>query len=129
MADKAASDQAVSALSARLADRDREAAELRQSLAKARAVSRSEAAALDEGAKEHARLAADNLALRRRLAEARAKNAALFKTASEILTRYERYGLGTALAAKEPFVGLARVKLENQVQDYEDKLLDQKSNP
>jgi hypothetical protein len=56
------------------------------------------------------------------VADQRTRNAAMFQTANEILTRYERFGLGEALAAKEPFVGVTRVKLENQVQDYEDKL-------
>ena len=57
------------------------------------------------------------------------KNTNLFQIGSEILTRYEKFGLGEALAAKEPFVGTTRVKLENQVQGYEDKLLNQKSTP
>ena len=50
----------------------------------------------------------------------------MFRTANEILTRYERFGLGEALAAKEPFVGVTRVKLENLIQEYEDKLVDER---
>jgi len=53
------------------------------------------------------------------------KNLALYKLANEILTRYEKFGLGEALEAKEPFVGLSRVKLETLVQDYKNKILDQ----
>jgi DNA repair exonuclease SbcCD ATPase subunit len=53
------------------------------------------------------------------------QNLALYKLGKEILTRYEQFGLGDAIAAKEPFVGLSRVKLENLVQDYKNKLLDQ----
>jgi hypothetical protein len=44
---------------------------------------------------------------------------------SEILTRYEKFGLGEAIGAKEPFTGLTRVKLQELVQDYKDKLLNQ----
>ena len=129
VADKAAADQAAAALAARGADREKELAQLRSALEKARASAQADAATLRAGESQRARLAAENLALRRHLAECQAKNAALFKTGNEILTRYERYGLGTALAAKEPFVGLTRVKLENQVQDYEDKLLDERLSP
>ena len=57
------------------------------------------------------------------------RNASLFKIGNEILTRYEHFGLGDALKAKEPFVGITRVKLENFVQDYRDKLADQKIKP
>jgi hypothetical protein len=53
----------------------------------------------------------------------------LFKTANEILTRYEKFALGEALLAKEPFTGIARVKLESQVQDYQDKIADERVKP
>lgn len=79
-------------------------------------------------AKESARakLESDSISLQRQVADQQRRNAAMFRTASEILTRYERFGLGDALAAKEPFVGITRVKLENLVQDYQDKLLDER---
>jgi chromosome segregation ATPase len=73
-----------------------------------------------------AKLAGEVSDLQHRVADQQTRNAALFRTANEILTRYERFGLGEALAAKEPFVGVTRVKLENLVQDYEDKLADEK---
>ncbi len=38
--------------------------------------------------------------------------------------RYEGYSLGKALAAREPFIGTTRVKVENLVQGYKDKILD-----
>jgi septal ring factor EnvC (AmiA/AmiB activator) len=80
-----------------------------------------------EGAR--AKLDAQNQVLQRLLADRESKNIALFKLGSEILTRYEKFSLGEALAAKEPFVGLTRVKLENLVQDYEEKLSDQRIHP
>jgi chromosome segregation ATPase len=73
-----------------------------------------------------AKLANDVIYLQRRVADQQSRNAAMFRTASEILTRYEHFGLGEALAAKEPFVGVTRVKLENLVQEYEDKLVDER---
>jgi hypothetical protein len=53
----------------------------------------------------------------------------MYRIGSEILKRYEGFGLGTAIAAREPFVGSMRVKLQNLVQDYADKLAEQKIKP
>jgi hypothetical protein len=75
---------------------------------------------------ERTKLAGQVIELQRKLADRESKNLALFKLANEILKRYQRFGLGDALAAKEPFTGVARVKLENLVQDYQDKLADQR---
>ena len=78
---------------------------------------------------ERAKLASESIILKRKLEDRERKNLELFKTANEILTRYEKFGLGEALSAKEPFTGIARVKLENQVQDYEDKIADERVKP
>ena len=48
----------------------------------------------------------------------------MYKIGSEVLQRFENFGLGTALTAREPFVGTTRVKLQNLFQDYADKLAD-----
>jgi uncharacterized coiled-coil protein SlyX len=53
------------------------------------------------------------------------KNVELYRLGQELLTRYEKFGLGDALTAREPFVGTTRVKFETLVQDYKDKLDDQ----
>lgn len=79
------------------------------------------AATNDAALKQYAAQAA---ILQRTVDDREAKNLALYNLATEILTRYEKFGLGEALEAKEPFVGLSRVKLENLVQDYKNKLLD-----
>lgn len=73
-----------------------------------------------------AKLAAEAIMLHRLVDDREAKNLVLYTTANEILTRYEKFSLGDALAAKEPFAGLTRVKLQEQVQDYKDKLLTEK---
>jgi hypothetical protein len=65
--------------------------------------------------------------LERLVADRQVKNLALYKIASEILQRYEQFGLGDALRAREPFVGITRVKLQNLVQDYQDKLLNERT--
>ena len=78
---------------------------------------------------ERAKLADKVIILDRRVADYHRKNDELYKTGSEVLARYEGFGLGSALAAREPFTRLTRVKLEGLVQDYKDKLTDQKIQP
>ncbi|WP_146852167.1 phage major capsid protein [Brevifollis gellanilyticus] len=65
----------------------------------------------------------------RKLAERERQNLELYVTGREILDRLAGFSLGTALTAREPFVGTTRVKLQNLVQDYADKLQDSKYNP
>jgi uncharacterized coiled-coil protein SlyX len=83
----------------------------------------AELAAINEAARKQYAIQA--AVLQRTVDDREVKNLALFKLANEILTRYEKFGLGEALEAKEPFVGVSRVKLQNLVQDYKDKILDQ----
>ncbi len=47
----------------------------------------------------------------------------------EVLDRYEKFSLGDAISAKEPFVGVTRVHLQELVQGYQDKLLDSRISP
>ena len=124
--DKESADKAIANLNARAGDQAAEIARLKEELAKATGELRASRA--DAAAKEaaRARLAGEAILMKRVLADQKLKNAALFKLGSEILTRYEKFGLGEALGAKEPFTGLARVKLENYVQDFSDKLVDQR---
>ncbi len=75
---------------------------------------------------ERAKLAGEVILLQRRVDDQQRRNAALFKIGNQILTRYEHFGLGDALAAKEPFIGITRVKMQNLVQDYKDQLADQR---
>ena len=49
----------------------------------------------------------------------------MFRLANEVLDRYAQFGLGTAISAREPFVGITKVKFQNLVQDYQTKLTDQ----
>jgi gas vesicle protein len=73
------------------------------------------------------RLVEEKLALANVLAEREGQNIELHRLAGEILRRYEQFGFGEALAAKEPFVGRTRAKLETLVQDYRDRLLAQRA--
>jgi len=78
---------------------------------------------------KRAQLFSDSIGLERQLADMRAKNAALYRLGKEILGRYEKLGLGEQFLAREPFIGRTRVALENLIQDYDDKLTDQRVKP
>lgn len=74
---------------------------------------------------ERAKLSAKSSDLERQVRDLRTRNTELYKLGNEILDRYQKMGVGESLAAREPFTGNARVKLQNIVQDYGDKLADQ----
>ena len=78
---------------------------------------------------ERVKFAAKAADFERRFADCRARNAELYKLGTEILERYRSFGIGEALSAREPFTGNAKVKLDNLIQDYGDKLLDQTAKP
>jgi chromosome segregation ATPase len=65
-------------------------------------------------------------ASQRRAEEHERKNREMYQLGTEILDRYKKFGLGTALLAREPFVGSMKVKFQNYIQDYGDKLQAQK---
>jgi chromosome segregation ATPase len=58
-----------------------------------------------------------------------AKNALLTRVGRELLHRYEGVSFGDAVVANEPLVGARRVEVQNLLQDYDDKLLEQKVTP
>lgn len=73
---------------------------------------------------ERLRLLDKSIRLENTVADRERRNLELYQTGKEILDRYENFAFGRALVAREPFTGLAKVKLEEQVQDYQDKLDD-----
>jgi len=78
---------------------------------------------------QRAEHAARAILAERKLSDANRKNLDLYNIGHEILSKYEGFGLGTALTAREPFTKSMRVKLENYVQDFGDKLEDGKIQP
>ena len=78
---------------------------------------------------ERDKAASEDIIDKRTVADREMKNRELYRLANEILTRYEKFGLGDALAAREPFTGITRTKLENLVQDYSDKIADAQVQP
>lgn len=127
--DQAASAKETEALKAKLSDQEAEMARLRQSVAQWKAAADKAGQAARATAAQRDKQAANEVALERRVEDLSAKNAELFRIGSEILDRYEKFSLGAQFLAREPFVGRARVELENQIQDYDDKLSTAKDNP
>jgi chromosome segregation ATPase len=74
---------------------------------------------------KRAELASKIILLDRRIADQQVKNAEMYRLGNEVLDRYAQFGLGTAISAREPFVGVTKVKFQNLVQDYQNKLTDQ----
>lgn len=129
VAERTADEKTIAGLKAKSATQEAEIAQLKEALQKAEATGQQATALATTKEGDRAKLAADIVVLERQLADREAKNIALFKLGGEILTRYEKFSLGEALAAREPFVGATRAKLENLVQDYQDKLAAQRTKP
>jgi len=125
-AEKDLADKSIADLQGKVTDREKEAARLTESLSKWKAGYQKVADLARAKEDERAKKAAEVVLLERRVADQKMRNDEMYKVGSEILTRYQKYSLGEALLAKEPFTGVMRVKLQTLVQDYGDKLADQK---
>ncbi len=109
--------------------KQKELDDTKESLAKWKAAFEQIQTAAQKAEAERSKVASESIILKRKVEDRERKNLELYKTANEVLTRYEKFGLGEALSAKEPFTGITRVKLENQVQDYQDKIADNRVKP
>jgi chromosome segregation ATPase len=125
-ADKDTAGSKIDELEKKLQSRDKTIAQYADALAKWK-VGFEQAQAI-ANAKEGERIQATGRAieLERKAAAHEQKNREMYRLAKEILDRYKSFGLGTALKAREPFIGSMRVKFENYAQDYGDKLDTQK---
>lgn len=128
-ADKVEAEKKINDLQSQLATRATEIAMLKETLgkwkegfAKAAEIARAKEA-------ERAKLASKVIVLERKVASHERKNAEMYATGAEILDRYEKFGFGTAIGMREPFVGIARVKLENAMQELDEKLAKGKIRP
>lgn len=128
-ASKAAADKASKEQQAKLEAQQKEIARLNESLAKWKEGYGKLADIAKATEAKRAELETKSIQLQRKVEDREDKNRELFKLGSEILDRYKNFGLGTALLAREPFTGITRVRLQELVQDYGDKLADQKARP
>jgi len=109
--------------------KQKELDDTKESLAKWKAAYEQIQTAAQKSDAERAKFASESIILKRKVEDRERKNLELYKTANEILTRYEKFALGEALSAREPFTGITRVKLETLVQDYQDKIADARVKP
>ena len=122
--DKAAAAGSIEVLEKKVTARDSLLVQYKQAFEKAKLAYQNAdgIATAKEGAR--AKLAAEMVSAKHTIADRERKNIALFNVANEILDRYQSYSLGKALSAREPFIGTTRVKVENLVQGYQDKILE-----
>jgi chromosome segregation ATPase len=117
-ADKAKNDAALAALKQQLAAQS-------ATLDKTQSAYQQAASTASANASANTQLTAQLVALNAQIGSCNAKNADLFQLGNQILDAYARKDnvFGT-LANHEPFIGFARVKLQNIVQHDRDKMLD-----
>jgi chromosome segregation ATPase len=127
--DKAAADKSIADLKSQNADQATQIGKLNDALAAWEKDDKQYQQIAKDKEAARAQLAGQVLVLQRTIDDREMKNVQLYDLANEILTRYEKYGLGEALLAKEPFVGITRVQLQELVQDYRDKISDQRVSP
>jgi chromosome segregation ATPase len=118
----------IETLKAKLAEQQAAASRLQDSVAQWKAAAEKAALAARTTAAQRDKASATAIVLERKVEDLSGKNAELFRIGSEILDRYEKFSLGAQFLAREPFVGRARVELENQIQDYDDKMMAQKDD-
>ena len=126
---KEADTKAIADLQDKAAKQAAEIVRLQESLA---AWKKGHAEVVDAAKKidaQRAEHAARAILAERKLADANRKNLDLYNIGHEILAKYEGFGLGTAITAREPFTRTMKVKLENYLQDFGDKLQDGKIQP
>ena len=128
-ADKELAEKVGTELKTKVDQRDREIGELRLAVEKWKVAHQKITDIANAREAQRAKVAGEVILLNRKVAEHEVRNAAMFKLGNEILTRYEKFGLGDALTSREPFVGITRVKFQNLIQDYGDKLADEKIKP
>lgn len=128
-AEKEAADKAQAALQAQITGRDGQIQQLNAALAKWKEGYNLAVAALEATEKAKALAVEERLVTQRKLEMRELQNLELYKLADEILTRYKKFSLGDALAAKEPFTGITRSRLEGLVQEYREKLQEHKPKP
>ena len=114
--------EAVDEFNQRLAERDETLEKWKAAYEEAATVARTKDA-------ERAKFEGEASAYKASTKSAQAKNAQLVKAGHELLQRYRAVTIGDTLVAHEPVLGLRRVEIQNELQDTNDKILDQKEVP
>lgn len=121
-AELAAERSSAGTAAAALSRREEELVAARQSLATVRGELAQRTEAQREGERRIAELTASWRDESAALALCTRNNQALRTVSLELLERWQRHDWRDLLAAREPFVQQYRVRIENLVQDYEDRI-------
>jgi septal ring factor EnvC (AmiA/AmiB activator) len=124
-ADAATAANTITVLKGQVSDQEDSIAKLQTALDQWKASQRQAVDIANKTEDKRAKLAELAIHLQRVVDDQKRKNDEMYKIGMEVLDRYEKFGLGEALTAREPFTGITRTKFETLVQDYEDKLVDQ----
>lgn len=114
----------IADLNKKIADRDNSIFELNAALAKWKKSYGEVAKLASKREGQRATLDTKRIELERKVQDDQAKNIEMYQAGMTILDRYEKFGLGDAILAREPFTAAQRVKFQNLVQDLSDKLTD-----
>ena len=114
--------EAIEQFNTRLAERDETLEKWKSAYEEAANVARTKDA-------ERAKFEGEATAYKASTKSCFAKNGLLMKVGRELLHRYEAVNFGDMLVAREPLIGEQRIRIQNLLQDYNDKLLDQKATP
>lgn len=113
---------AVEEFNQRLAERDDTLEKWKSAYEEAATVARSKDA-------ERAKFEGEATAYKASTKSCVAKNTQLVKAGKDLVQRYRDVTIGEIVVAREPALGLRRVEIQNQLQETQDKFLDQKVNP
>ena len=113
---------AIEEFNKRLAERDETLEKWKAAYEEAVTVARAKDA-------ERAKFEGEASAYKASTKSAQAKNGLLIKAGRELLHRYQTVTIGDTIVAHEPVLGLRRVQIQNELQDTNDKFLDQKAIP
>jgi NAD+--asparagine ADP-ribosyltransferase len=114
--------EAVEEFNQRLADRDQTLEKWKVAYEEAADVARAKDA-------ERAKFEAQATAFKASLKVCKTKNGELAKIGRELLQHYEATNFADLALASEPLSGVRRVEIQTLLQDYNDKILDQKVTP
>lgn len=109
-----------------ISGKDAEIAQMKAELVKAIEFGSKAATLAKKTEGERDKFAAEATQLKRVVADQRTKNGKMFEIGNEILTRYEKFGFGTAITSREPFVGITRARMETLIEEFGGKLAEQR---
>ncbi|TAE92499.1 MAG: hypothetical protein EAZ81_02595 [Verrucomicrobia bacterium] len=123
---RAASEKTIASLHNKIADRDQRLKEFSEALDSWKKGYQKSTTLIHQLRTELESHRSNIVELKNTIEDRERKNIELFNISIEVLDRYQKFALGKSLAAREPFIGNTRVKVENLVQDYHQKIINQR---